>query len=101
MALCRLDRVGFDVGARLIELLSWRERALKRKPEVLDILRWVHSIAWPAVFGKTADDLQQAREVGGGPFLSLVCLPLEGLVGGAQVTPGEAGCALCFTSLPT
>jgi hypothetical protein len=98
LAPCRLDRVGFDIGARLIELLSWRERALKRKPEVrdsvlrcqlmcarmqlltvnldsdtehtscclpqiLDILRWVHSVAWPAVFGKNADDLQQAREV--------------------------------------
>jgi hypothetical protein len=31
---CRLDRVGFDVGARLLELVSWRERVMKRKPEV-------------------------------------------------------------------
>jgi hypothetical protein len=30
----RLDAVGFDVGARLLELLSWRERVLRRKPEV-------------------------------------------------------------------
>ncbi len=30
----RLDRVGYGVGARLLELLSWRERVMRRKPEV-------------------------------------------------------------------
>ncbi|KAJ9531839.1 hypothetical protein QJQ45_021986 [Haematococcus lacustris] len=55
----RLDRVGYDVGVRMLELLSWRERALKRKPEVLDVMRFIHNVAWPALFGKPADDLQQ------------------------------------------
>lgn len=57
----RLDKVGFDVGLRLLELLCWREKVPKRRPEVLDILKFIHSSAWPFMFGKTADDLQQAN----------------------------------------
>lgn len=58
---CRLDQVGFPVGVRLLELCSYRERQIKRKPEILDILRFIHSVAWPYMFGKAADDLQQAN----------------------------------------
>lgn len=57
----RLDHVGYDVGTRILELLSYREKQMKRKPEVLDILKHIHSVAWPYMFGKTADDLQQAN----------------------------------------
>ncbi|KAG1678957.1 hypothetical protein FOA52_013020 [Chlamydomonas sp. UWO 241] len=57
----RLDRIGFEVGTRQLELLSWRaDRQPRRRPEVLDALRFVHSVAWPHLFSKTADDLQQA-----------------------------------------
>mmetsp|Transcript_16323 Transcript_16323/g.27984 ORF Transcript_16323/g.27984 Transcript_16323/m.27984 type:complete len:204 (+) Transcript_16323:148-759(+) len=55
----RLDRVGFDAGARLLELVSWRERVMKRKPEVLDMLRFIQGTVWPQLFGKTAEELQQ------------------------------------------
>ncbi len=34
LCMLRLDKVGYDVGARLLELLSYREKALRRKPEV-------------------------------------------------------------------
>eukprot|EP00878_Enallax_costatus_P027308 GHUV01029379.1.p1 GENE.GHUV01029379.1~~GHUV01029379.1.p1 ORF type:complete len:124 (+),score=51.41 GHUV01029379.1:363-734(+) len=34
---------------------------MRRKPEILDILKHIHSVAWPYMFGKTADDLQQAN----------------------------------------
>uniref|UniRef100_A0A383WCE3 Trafficking protein particle complex subunit n=1 Tax=Tetradesmus obliquus TaxID=3088 RepID=A0A383WCE3_TETOB len=57
----RLDRVGYDVGCRMLELLSYREKATRRKPEILDMLKHIHSAAWPYMFGKTADDLQQAN----------------------------------------
>jgi hypothetical protein len=53
------------VGTRILELLSYRDKQMKRKPEVLDILRFVHSVVWPYMFGKAADDLQQANAVGG------------------------------------
>ncbi|KAI8476461.1 MAG: component of TRAPP complex [Monoraphidium minutum] len=57
----RLDKVGYEVGTRMLELLSYREKQIKRKPEVLDVLKFIHSTAWPALFGKAADDLQQAN----------------------------------------
>jgi trafficking protein particle complex subunit 5 len=47
----------------MLELLSWREKTVRRKPEVLDVLRFIHSNAWPYLFGKAADDLQQANAV--------------------------------------
>lgn len=57
----RLDRVGFDVGGRILELLSYRERNVRRHLEAVDILKYIHSVAWPYMFGKKADDLQQAN----------------------------------------
>ncbi|KAF8072777.1 trappc5 [Scenedesmus sp. PABB004] len=57
----RLDRVGFDVGGRVLELLGYREKAPRRRTDVLDVLKHIHSVAWPALFGKPADDLQAAN----------------------------------------
>lgn len=57
----RLDKVGYEVGTRVLELLSYREKQVKRKPEVLDVLKFIHSTAWPSLFGKAANDLQQAN----------------------------------------
>ncbi len=59
----RLEKVGFEVGIRVLELLSYREKVLRRKTDVLDILRFIHGPAWQYLFGKTADDLQQAANV--------------------------------------
>ena len=59
----RLEKVGYEVGTRMLELLSWREKVVRRKPEVLDVLRFIHSSAWPYLFGKVADELQQANAV--------------------------------------
>lgn len=59
----RLDRVGYEVGTRYLELSSYREKVLRRKPEILEILRFIHNTAWPYMFGKSADDLQQAAAV--------------------------------------
>lgn len=49
----------------MLELLSWREKTLRRKTDVLDILRFIHGPAWSYMFGKNADDLQQAANVRG------------------------------------
>jgi len=58
----RLGAVGHQVGVRLLELCAYREgRGAKRRTEVLDALRFIHSVAWPQMFGKPADDLQQAH----------------------------------------
>jgi len=53
--------VGFEVGGRILELLSYRERNVRRHLEAVDILKYIHSVAWPYMFGKKADDLQQAN----------------------------------------
>lgn len=45
----------------MAELLGARERAPRRRPELLEALKHIHSAAWPYLFGKPADDLQQAH----------------------------------------
>jgi hypothetical protein len=42
-------------------LLGAGASAPRRRAEPLDALKFVHSVAWPALFGKPADDLQQAH----------------------------------------
>ena len=61
--LCRLETLGVEVGVRLLELLTFREKTPKRKQRVIDILRFIHSTLWPYMFGKTADSLEQANAV--------------------------------------
>lgn len=51
------------MGVRVLELLSYRERALKRKVDVPEVLKWIQATAWPYLFGKAADELQQAVAV--------------------------------------
>ena len=60
---CSLETMGVEVGIRLLELLTFREKVPKRKQRVIDILRFIHSTLWPYMFGKTADSLEQANAV--------------------------------------
>lgn len=39
----RLDEVGYGVGRRLLEVLTYRERACRRETRLLDALKFVHS----------------------------------------------------------
>lgn len=64
MFCCRLEVVGSEIGARLLELLSFREKIPRRKCHIIDILKFIHSTVWPYMFGKTADSLEQANAVG-------------------------------------
>uniref|UniRef100_A0A6U2GSP5 Trafficking protein particle complex subunit n=1 Tax=Chlamydomonas euryale TaxID=1486919 RepID=A0A6U2GSP5_9CHLO len=77
----RLDRIGFEVGTRQLELLSWRlDRVPRRRTEILDALRFIHSVAWPHLFGKTADDLQQAAAADDEYMISDASLPTNRFV---------------------
>lgn len=60
---CRLEVIGSEIGGRLLELLSFREKTPRRKCHIVDILKFVHSTVWPYMFGKTADSLEQAKAV--------------------------------------
>lgn len=58
----RLENVGHGVGLRLLEMLSYRERACRRETRILDMLRFVHSTLWKYLFGRQAKDLEQSNE---------------------------------------
>lgn len=62
----RLDTVGFGVGVRLLELLSYRERNSRRDLKLLDALRFVHTTLWRYLFGRPAKDLEQSNNVRAG-----------------------------------
>lgn len=59
----RLEGVGWSVGVRLLEILTYRERAGRRETRLLDMLRFVHSTVWKYMFGRTASDLEQSNTV--------------------------------------
>lgn len=40
----RLDEVGYGVGARLLEVLCYRERGQRRETRLLDMLKFVHRL---------------------------------------------------------
>lgn len=57
----RLEAVGWSVGVRLLEILTYRERAGRRETRLLDMLRFVHSTVWKYMFGRAASDLEQSN----------------------------------------
>eukprot|EP01025_Chloroclados_australasicus_P068759 TRINITY_DN9580_c0_g3_i1.p1 TRINITY_DN9580_c0_g3~~TRINITY_DN9580_c0_g3_i1.p1 ORF type:complete len:200 (+),score=17.46 TRINITY_DN9580_c0_g3_i1:168-767(+) len=61
----RLKVLGYDVGVRVLELMSYRETSsrYKRHLKLIDALKYIHSFMWPYLFGKQADDLQQSQDV--------------------------------------
>ncbi|PHZ07535.1 TRAPP I complex [Rhizopus microsporus ATCC 52813] len=58
----KLNEFGYRVGFRMLELLTWREKAAKRETKVLGILYFIHSTVWKALFGKQADSLEKSTE---------------------------------------
>ena len=81
---CRLEDIGFGVGLRLLEILSFREKGSKRDIRLLDVLKFVHTSLWKYLFGHQARDLEQSNTVSSqlsaGVYISLlgvVILPLS------------------------
>ncbi|KAI8369505.1 NO signaling/Golgi transport ligand-binding domain-containing protein [Radiomyces spectabilis] len=58
----KLNEFGYRVGARQLELLSWREKNAKRETRVLGVLYFIHSVVWKTLFGKQADSLEKSTE---------------------------------------
>eukprot|EP01099_Mayorella_cantabrigiensis_P000453 TRINITY_DN1207_c0_g4_i1.p1 TRINITY_DN1207_c0_g4~~TRINITY_DN1207_c0_g4_i1.p1 ORF type:complete len:206 (-),score=43.48 TRINITY_DN1207_c0_g4_i1:190-756(-) len=56
----RLGDLGYDVGIRVLELISYRENKTKRETRLLNILSFIHSIVWKVLFGRQADSVQKA-----------------------------------------
>jgi len=62
----RLSTIGYRVGMRYLELMSWRtestSKAPKREIRFLPALMMIHTQLWRAVFGKPADAIEKSVE---------------------------------------
>eukprot|EP01147_Barroeca_monosierra_P004397 gene4397-6669_t len=56
----KLSILGKRVGIRVVELISLRERATRRKLKIHDALTYLQTNLWRTLFGKTADLLEQS-----------------------------------------
>ncbi|GAB9473703.1 hypothetical protein Gpo141_00010851 [Globisporangium polare] len=58
----RLDDAGFGVGVRVVELLCHREKSGRRETRLINMLQFIVSTCWKALFGKAADALERSTE---------------------------------------
>ena len=58
----RLAEFGGRVGVRMLELLVWREKNLRRETRIVGILSFIHTTVFRALFGKPADSLERSNE---------------------------------------
>ena len=58
----RLNALGYRVGSRVFELLSWREKNSKREIRIIGILSFIHTTVWKSLFGQQADAIQKSTE---------------------------------------
>ena len=59
----RLNRMGQHIGMRALELVVLREgKSAKRETKVLQIIQFVTTNLWRALFGKAADSVQVSTE---------------------------------------
>jgi hypothetical protein len=56
----RLEATGYGVGLRVLELLAYRSREYKRETKLMNILQFVSTTVWKALFGKAADSLERS-----------------------------------------
>jgi hypothetical protein len=62
---CRLEEAGQGVGARMLEVLSYRDKGNRREIRLQGILQFINTNVWRCLFGKSADSLEIYN--GGGP----------------------------------
>jgi len=61
----RLSTIGYRIGLRVSELLVWRNdptKNPKREIKLIQVLMFIHTQVWKAVFGKPADALERGLE---------------------------------------
>ena len=58
----KLHDVGWQVGARIVDVLCVRDRSSKRETKLLNVLLMVKSTLWKSLFGKEADKLEHAND---------------------------------------
>lgn len=82
----RLSVLGVHVGQRLAELLAHRSRPGRRETQVVPMLSFIVSVAWKALFGRPADNLEKSLDspleyllVDTGPNVAQYCSLPKGL----------------------
>jgi len=58
----KLHDLGWQVGARIIDLIFVRDRTAKRELKLLNALLMVKTTLWKTLFGKEADKLEHAND---------------------------------------
>jgi len=58
----KLHDLGWQVGARIIDLIFVRDRTAKRELKLLNALLLVKTTLWKTLFGKEADKLEHAND---------------------------------------
>eukprot|EP01029_Cantina_marsupialis_P029129 TRINITY_DN779840_c0_g1_i1.p1 TRINITY_DN779840_c0_g1~~TRINITY_DN779840_c0_g1_i1.p1 ORF type:complete len:189 (+),score=33.95 TRINITY_DN779840_c0_g1_i1:120-686(+) len=63
----RLESLGHDIGTRILELITVRERIarggdVKRETKLLNMLKFISNRVWKLLFGKPASSLQKSTE---------------------------------------
>lgn len=58
----KLSQFGYHVGQRILDLLFMRERNFRREIKLLQVLLFIKTTVWKAIFGKDADKLEHAND---------------------------------------
>ncbi|CAN6633597.1 trafficking protein particle complex subunit 31 [Trichomonascus vanleenenianus] len=60
----RLNRLGYHIGQRALELVTLREgsKNAKRETKILGVLQFINTVVWKTVFGKPADALEKSND---------------------------------------
>ncbi|KAJ1666142.1 protein particle complex subunit [Coemansia sp. RSA 1813] len=58
----KLNELGQRVGVRVFELTMWREKIVRRETRVLQMLVYINSVVWRALFDKPADSLERSTD---------------------------------------
>lgn len=58
----KLQETGHRVGTKLLELVSTRERNVKRELGVIEFLQFISTTCWRSFFGKPADSLERSTD---------------------------------------
>lgn len=56
----RLERTGYSVGLRVLELLAYRNRDYRRETKLMNVLQFISTNVWKALFSKAADSLERS-----------------------------------------
>ncbi|KAJ2841180.1 protein particle complex subunit, partial [Coemansia erecta] len=58
----KLNELGQRVGVRVFELTMSREKTVRRETRVLQMLMFINSVVWRALFDKPADSLERSTD---------------------------------------